>query len=95
MTTRPQLASRAPAPVLPLLRRALRRESGLFGFGVVVIALHVLDDSFLQPSPGHVGGLAARPAEYERRVIGFFDDALLRSSRHLNAPAGCAKLHRP
>jgi hypothetical protein len=30
------------------------------------------------PESKHVGGLAARPAEYERRVIGFFDDALLR-----------------
>jgi uncharacterized protein len=30
------------------------------------------------PESGHVGGLEARPAEYERRVIGFFDAALLR-----------------
>jgi uncharacterized protein len=30
------------------------------------------------PEADHVGGLAARPAEYERRVIGFFDEALLR-----------------
>jgi hypothetical protein len=30
------------------------------------------------PESGHVGGLEARPAEYERRVIGFFDRALLR-----------------
>ena len=30
------------------------------------------------PDAEHVGGLAARPAEYERRVVGFFDDALLR-----------------
>ena len=29
------------------------------------------------PEAGHDGGLAARPAEYERRVIAFFDDALL------------------
>jgi hypothetical protein len=29
------------------------------------------------PESRHVGGLAARPAEYERRVIAFFDDALL------------------
>jgi uncharacterized protein len=29
------------------------------------------------PEAGHVGGLAARPVEYERRVIAFFDDALL------------------
>ena len=29
------------------------------------------------PESKHTGGLAARPAEYERRVIGFFDDALL------------------
>ena len=26
---------------------------------------------------GHVGGLQARPRDYERRVIGFFDEALL------------------
>jgi uncharacterized protein len=30
------------------------------------------------PEAGHVGGLEARPAEYERRVVGFFDRALLR-----------------
>lgn len=29
------------------------------------------------PGSGHVGGIEARPTEYERRVIGFFDDALL------------------
>jgi hypothetical protein len=29
------------------------------------------------PESKHVGGIAARPAEYERRVIRFFDDALL------------------
>ena len=28
------------------------------------------------PEAGHVGGLEARPEEYERRVIGFFDRAL-------------------
>ena len=28
------------------------------------------------PESGHMGGLRARPAEYERRVIGFFDRAL-------------------
>jgi uncharacterized protein len=28
------------------------------------------------PESGHVGGMEARPAEYERRVVGFFDDAL-------------------
>ena len=28
------------------------------------------------PESGHVGGLQARPEEYERRVVGFFDDAL-------------------
>jgi uncharacterized protein len=30
------------------------------------------------PESGHVGGLEARPAEYERRVVAFFDNALLR-----------------
>ena len=28
------------------------------------------------PGSGHTGGIEARPREYERRVIGFFDDAL-------------------
>lgn len=28
------------------------------------------------PESTHIGGLAARPAEYERRVIAFFDEAL-------------------
>jgi hypothetical protein len=30
------------------------------------------------PESKHVGGLQARPREYERRVVGFFDEALLR-----------------
>ena len=30
------------------------------------------------PESGHVGGLKARPEEYERRVVGFFDEALSR-----------------
>jgi fermentation-respiration switch protein FrsA (DUF1100 family) len=30
------------------------------------------------PESGHVGGIRARPAEYERRVVAFFDRALLR-----------------
>ena len=34
----------------------LVRESKLFALGVAVIALHVLDDSFLQPSPGTSAG---------------------------------------
>jgi uncharacterized protein len=29
------------------------------------------------PADDHMGALEARPAEYERRVVGFFDDALL------------------
>jgi len=29
------------------------------------------------PGSGHTGGIEARPEEYERRVIGFFDRALL------------------
>ena len=29
------------------------------------------------PDAGHVGGITAQPAEYERRVVGFFDNALL------------------
>jgi len=30
------------------------------------------------PDGGHTGGLSAQPREYERRVVGFFDRALLR-----------------
>jgi uncharacterized protein len=29
------------------------------------------------PGSAHTGGLDAQPAEYERRVVGFFDRALL------------------
>ena len=29
------------------------------------------------PGSGHVGGITAKPAEYEQRVVGFFDRALL------------------
>ena len=29
------------------------------------------------PEAAHTGGIEARPKEYERRVIGFFDRALL------------------
>lgn len=32
------------------------------------------------PGSGHVGGIDARPVEYERRVVGFFDRALLGQS---------------
>jgi fermentation-respiration switch protein FrsA (DUF1100 family) len=32
---------------------------------------------WLVPGAGHTGGLEARPAEYERRVVAFFDRALL------------------
>jgi dienelactone hydrolase len=30
------------------------------------------------PGSKHIGGLAARPREYERRIVAFFDDHLLR-----------------
>ena len=33
------------------------------------------------PEGGHTGGIDARSGEYERRVIGFFDRALLGESR--------------
>jgi dienelactone hydrolase len=32
---------------------------------------------WLVPGAGHTGGIEARPDEYERRVVGFFDDTLL------------------
>ena len=33
------------------------------------------------PDSKHMGGIEARPAEYERRVVGFFDQALLDQAR--------------
>jgi len=41
------------------------------------------------PESKHVGGLQARPREYERRVVGFFDDALLRSGAHAPTTVTC------
>jgi alpha/beta superfamily hydrolase len=38
--------------LLARLGRAVRTEVGLFVLGVVAIAVHVLDDAFLQPQPG-------------------------------------------
>jgi uncharacterized protein len=32
---------------------------------------------WLVPGAGHTGGIEAQPEEYERRVVGFFDDTLL------------------
>ena len=32
---------------------------------------------WLVPGAGHTGGIEAQPEEYERRVVGFFDRALL------------------
>ena len=29
------------------------------------------------PGSGHIGGIEARPLEYERRIVGFFDRTLL------------------
>ncbi len=40
-------------------------------------AAHEPKEIWLVPGAGHTGGIEARPAEYERRVVGFFDDALL------------------
>jgi len=56
------MTATAPRPVTapPLTRRggrrALRRESAVFRLGILVIAVHVLDDSFVQPQPGTSAG---------------------------------------
>jgi hypothetical protein len=51
----------APPPTTARLTRrggrraaagALRREAAIFTLGMVVIAVHVLDDNFVQPQPG-------------------------------------------
>ena len=53
------------------------RERRLFLGLAALVALHVADDSFIQPQrAGHVGSRDARPREYEQRIIGFFDEAL-------------------
>lgn len=36
-----------------------------------------LDETWEIPEASHTGGITARPDEYERRVVGFFDRALL------------------
>lgn len=41
---------------LARLARAVWTETGLFALGVLVIAVHVLDDSFVQPQPGTSAG---------------------------------------
>jgi dienelactone hydrolase len=40
-------------------------------------AAHTPKSIWKVPSSGHVGGITARPKEYERRVVGFFDRTLL------------------
>jgi uncharacterized protein len=43
----------APAPAPPLTRRGGRsRETVLYWIGLALIALHVVDDNYLQPQPG-------------------------------------------
>src|SRR5947209_5959216 len=43
-------------PSLARLAGALRHESAIFLLGAGVIALHVVDDNFLQPQPGVAAG---------------------------------------
>lgn len=47
------------------------------------------------PEAGHVGGLQARPDEYERRVIRFFHRALLPGAEPVARDAGTASNHAP
>ena len=47
---RPDLPRRAASP--RTRRRGRRRETVLFLIGVAVIAIHVLDDNYVQPQPG-------------------------------------------
>jgi hypothetical protein len=58
-------ATAPPPTTAPLTRRggrraaaagALRREAAIFTLGMVVIAVHVLDDNFVQPQPGTSAG---------------------------------------
>src|SRR3954454_12801629 len=56
-------AAPPPTTAVPFTRRggrraagALRHEAALFTLGMVVLGLHVLDDSFAQPQPGTSAG---------------------------------------
>jgi hypothetical protein len=52
-TPAPRLLPAPPlARVLARARSMLRTDAGLFRLGVALIALHVLDDNYLQPQPG-------------------------------------------
>ena len=70
----PRAADRA-APRLLHLRRPRRRRRGInpdyYAAAGAPKALWKI------PEAGHTGGYQARPREYERRVVGFFDTALL------------------
>lgn len=63
--------------------RPARRETLLFAVATAVVLAHVVADSFVAktlwyvPEAGHTGALEARPRQYEERVVGFFDQALL------------------
>ena len=50
--TAPAPSSLAPVRRLARVTARLRREAALFVLGIALIALHVLDDNFLQPQPG-------------------------------------------
>jgi fermentation-respiration switch protein FrsA (DUF1100 family) len=47
---------------------------------VYFAAAHQPKAIWVIPEAEHTGGIDARPREYERRVVGFFDRALLRLS---------------
>jgi hypothetical protein len=51
------IPSERPAPAAPPPRRgSRRRETVLFLVAIALIALHVIDDNFLQPQPGTSAG---------------------------------------
>jgi fermentation-respiration switch protein FrsA (DUF1100 family) len=78
---------RPPAPLYDLVGRIAPRpilliEAGHGQGGETLNGLYFEragepKEHWLIPEADHVGGLEARPAEYERRVVGFFDGTLL------------------
>jgi hypothetical protein len=54
--TAPASAAAGAPRRLPRMASAVRTEAGLFALGVVLIAIHVIDDSFVQPQPGTWAG---------------------------------------
>jgi dienelactone hydrolase len=80
-----------PPPSLESLVRRIDSTAVFFAYSGQVVEERTANRGFYAaagepkeiwevPEGGHIGGITARPAEYEERVIGFFDRELLEQS---------------